>query len=297
MIKEDVTFDSHGDDCAAWVIRPDAHAFPGPRPVVVLGHGLGGVRDMGLDAFAERFAAAGMVAVVFDYRHFGDSGGSPRQLLSVRAQLEDWDAAIAFAKRVAGVDPARIAIWGSSFGGGHVMVVAAKHPELAAVVSQCPFTDGLSSSLALGPRSTLAVAPYALRDEFAALTRRTPVRVKLAGPPGTAALMTAPDAEPGYRALLKPGTTFENAVAARLGTRIGLYNPGRKAKKVTSPLFVGVCLRDSVAPAKATLRHVKKAPNLELHEYDTGHFDIYVGDWFETVVTDETAFLTRWLKP
>ena len=47
----------------------------------VMAHGLGGVRQMRLDAFAERFSSAGYRCLVFDYRHFGAGAGEPRQLL------------------------------------------------------------------------------------------------------------------------------------------------------------------------------------------------------------------------
>jgi uncharacterized protein len=296
--REDHTFASGDETCAAWVYWPPGPGAAGPdQPVVVMGHGLGGVRQMGLDRYAERFAAEGIIAIVFDYRYFGASSGEPRQLLSVGRQLEDWDAAIAFAAALPGADPARIAIWGSSFGGGHVLSVASRHPELAAVVSQCPFTDGLSSTFALGIKSLLKVAPLAVRDEFAALTRRPPVRVPLAGPPGSAALMSAPDALPGYQALVPDGQSVDLTVSARIGSRIGLYNPGRSARKVTSPLMVNACEKDTVAPIKATLRHVRKAPSLELRTYDRGHFDIYVGPGFAEVVEDQVAFLRKHLLP
>jgi hypothetical protein len=121
--------------------------------------------------------------------------------------------------------------WGSSFGGGHVLLGASRHPELAAAVAQCPFTDGLASVRALGLRSFLKVAPLAVRDELAAVTGRTPVRVALAGPPGSAALMTAPDAEPGYRALIPAGEDFDSTVAARIGTRIACTPPGARPRR------------------------------------------------------------------
>ena len=76
-----VTFPSGPDECHAWLYLPKGGGRP---PVVVMAHGLGGVREMRLDAYAERFAAAGYVCLVFDYRHFGASGGQPRQLLSIR---------------------------------------------------------------------------------------------------------------------------------------------------------------------------------------------------------------------
>ena len=93
--RRDVSFNSGEDYCSAWLYLPDGVESP---PVVILGHGLGGTREMGLDAYAERFAAAGIAALAFTYRHFGDSSGEPRQLLSIKRQLQDWDAAIAHVK-------------------------------------------------------------------------------------------------------------------------------------------------------------------------------------------------------
>ena len=107
-----------------------------------MAHGFSGVREQRLDAYAERFAQAGMAVLVFDYRHFGASEGEPRQLLSIARQLEDWRAAVAHARSLEGIDTKRIALWGSSFSGGHVIATAAKDPDVAAVVSQAPYTDG-----------------------------------------------------------------------------------------------------------------------------------------------------------
>lgn len=95
-----------------------------------MAHGLGGVRQMRLDTFAERFSAAGYRCLVFDYRHFGASAGEPRQLLSVRRQLEDWRCAIAYARQLDGVDPERIILWGTSFSGGHVIRIASRDSGL-----------------------------------------------------------------------------------------------------------------------------------------------------------------------
>ena len=215
--RHDVSFTSGEDTCAAWLYLPTGVTSP---PVVILGHGLGATREMRLDAFAERFAQAGIAALAFTYRHFGDSGGQPRQLLSIKRQLADWDAAIAWVKNRRDVDGTRIAVWGSSFGGGHSITVASRHPELKAAVAQCPFTDGLASALALGPAESLKVLPSVARDFASMVFRRPPAMIPLAGPPGSLALMNAPDALPGYEALLPPDTTFRNEVAARVAPTI-----------------------------------------------------------------------------
>ena len=103
---------------------------------------------MRLPAYAERFRAAGYACLVFDYRCFGASGGEPRQLLDVERQLGDWRAALAYARGRDDLDRERLAVWGTSFGGGHALAIGAEDSGIAAVVAQCPFTDGISSALA-----------------------------------------------------------------------------------------------------------------------------------------------------
>lgn len=279
-----------GLHCAASFYRPRG---AGPFPVIVMAHGLGGTRVMRLPAFAERFAAAGYACLVFDYRHFGDSEGEPRQLLDIDKQLEDWRAAIAYARSLGDVDPARVILWGTSFGGGHVLATAAADAKLAAVISQCPFTDGLSSSLAMNPLTSLKITALALRDRIGALLGAAPVMVPLAGQPGETALMNAPDAYPGYLALKPQDVDIPNFVAARFALDIIRYYPGRKTARITAPVLFCVCETDSVAPAKATLRHAHRAPRREIKQYKDGHFEIYVGEAFERVVRDQLDFLRR----
>ena len=294
FIRHDVSFASGKDTCAAWLYVPSGVTSP---PVVILGHGLGGTREMRLDAFAERFAQAGIAALAFTYRHFGDSSGQPRQLLSIKRQLADWDAAIAWVKKSHDVDSSRIAVWGSSFGGGHSITVASRHPELRAAVAQCPFTDGLASARALGPAATLQVLPSVTKDLASMIGRRTPAMIPLAGPPGSLALMNAPDALPGYEALMPPGTTLRNEVAARVAPTIMAYRPGRAAKKINFPILFCVSNTDTVTPPAQTLRYAHTAPRGEIKRYDAGHFDFYLGEPFEELVGDQVDFLTRQLHP
>lgn len=292
--RHDVSFASGDDTCAAWLYLPTGVTSP---PVVVLGHGLGATREMRLDAFAERFAQAGIAALAFTYRHFGDSSGQPRQLLSIKRQLGDWDAAIAWVKNRRDVDGSRIAVWGSSFGGGHAITVASRHPELKAAVAQCPFTDGLASALALGPTESLKVLPLVARDYAAMVLRRPPAMIPLAGPARTVALMNAPDALPGYLALIPPDMTFRNEVAARVAPTIATYRPGRSAKNIRFPILFCVSNTDSVTPPAQTLRHARTAPRGEIKRYDAGHFDFYLGAPFEALVRDQVEFLTLHLQP
>jgi len=290
--RQDIRFDSGEAYCSAWLYLPVGVEKP---PVVVLGHGLGAIREMRLDAFSERFAAAGIATLAFTYRYFGDSGGQPRQLMSVKRQLVDWDAALDFVKGCAEVDGSRVAVWGSSFGGGHAITVASRHPELLAAISQCPFTDGLASATALGLKGTLQVTPVILLDWIAKLLGRPPVMVPIAAAPGEPALMNAHDALPGYLALMPKGVKFVNHVAARVLPEIVTYRPGRSASKVKFPILFCVSTTDTVTPPEQTIALVRKAPHGETKLYSAGHFEFYMGAAFEELVSDQIQFLTKHL--
>ncbi len=290
--RRDIHFNSGETFCSAWLYLPVGVERP---PVVVLGHGLGAVREMRLDAYCERFAAAGIATLAFTYRYFGDSGGTPRQLMSVGRQLGDWDAALDFVKASPELDGSRVAIWGSSFGGGHAIQVASRHPELKAAISQCPFTDGWESATALGLRATLQITPVVMRDFAARLFGRPPVMVPIAALPGQPALMNAHDALPGYLALMPKGLDFVNRVAARVIPEIVSYRPGRRAAKVKFPILFCVSRTDTVTPPERTVAMASRAPRAEIKLYDCGHFDFYLGQHFERAVADQTEFLKRHL--
>ncbi len=290
MNRIDQTFSSGRETCAAWLYLPDSNK---PAPVIVMAHGLGAVRSMRLDAFAERYCQAGYACLVFDYRHFGDSSGEPRQLLSVKRQLEDWRAAVRFAQQAPWVDGSRVIVWGSSFSGGHVLKTAANASGVAGVMSQCPFTNGIASSLALHPLSLTKVSLAATLDVLTMPFRKTPVMVDLAGHPGDGALMTAHDVMEGYNGIKPAGSDIPGYVAARFGFEISRYFPGLSAKKIKAPTLLIACLKDTVAPVKPTLRYAKKLKQGSLVELDTGHFDIYRGEWFEKVVVIQLDWLRK----
>lgn len=288
--RSDATFASGGERCAAWVYRP---ARAGDVPCVVMAHGWSAVREQRLDAYAERFAAAGLAVVVFDYRHFGASSGEPRQLLDIGRQLADWEAAVAFARGLDGVDPERIVLWGSSFSGGHVQAIAASDARVAAVIAQVPFADGLRNLPRLGVGLSLRLTAAGLRDVAGALAGRPPRMLAAVGPPGSLAVMTSPDAEPGFRAIDPPGSTWRNETAARIALRVATYRPGRRADRIAAPILYAIADDDVITPPEFAAAAAERAPRGEVRRYPGGHFDLYDGEGFERVVADQVAFLER----
>ena len=184
-------------------------------------------------------------------------------------------------------------MWGSSFSGGHVVAVAAEDPGIAAVVSQAPFTDGVSAIAAGGAVQALKLTGAGLRDGLAMLLGRDPVYLPAVGPPGSLAVMTAEEAEPGFADIDAPGSTWENRVAGRVALAVGGYRPYAKFGKLRQPVLVLVCDRDDTTPPGPAVKAAEKSPNATLVRYPIGHFEIYVDPQFETTVADQTDFLVR----
>ena len=261
--------------------------------------GFGGTRDSGLLGYAEGFAAAGMDVLLFDYRGFGASGGSPRQLVSVRRQRQDYHAAVATARQLPGVDPERIVLWGVSYAGGHVVVVAARDTRVAATVSLTPAMDGIPVLVQLGrnggPAHLARATANGLRDALRALTGRAPHLVPMIGEPGSNAIIVKAGGEKAYTAIAGP--SWRNEVCARTALEAGLNRPIRFASRVSCPLLVQVGTSDSICPPPAGRRAVAKAgARAELREYPVDHVDVYSGAGQEQALADQLDFLHRCLR-
>lgn len=291
MMRRDHTFLSGGQLCAARLFTPDGS--DGARPCVVMAHGLDGAGNARLGAFADRFAEAGIAALIFDYRHFGHSEGEPRRLVDRDRQLEDWRAAINFARMLQGIDPQRLVVWGTSLSAGHVATLAADDPEIAAAISQVPVVSGAAVLRAAGPRAVLRIAIAGLHDQVRRLFGRPPSFFPLVGPPGSRAAMTSPDAEPGYRALFEPGEESRTEATARGLLRLAAYRPVIRAPEIRCPWLVCVCDGDAITPPRPAVKAAARAPRGEIRHYDAGHFDIYAGPTFEIAVSDQVDFLRR----
>ena len=286
--RVDVRIPSHGEELAAYLYRPSGG--DDPVPCVVMAHGFSATRDDGLPDYAEAFADAGFAVLLFDYRHFGASTGLPRQLLDIGRQQDDYRAAVQWARHADGIDPDRIALWGSSFSGGHVLTVAAADPRIAAVIAQAPYTDSLPILRRMSVRNLVPAAVAALRDSAGAVLGREPVLMPAAGPPGSFAALTEPDALTGFQAIIGPESLWRNEVAARLMLTLPFFRPVRSAARLTMPVLLCVCDADTTTPPSSTITVGRRAPRAELRHYPYGHFAIYTDP---QVKIDQVDFLRR----
>jgi pimeloyl-ACP methyl ester carboxylesterase len=284
----EVRIPSHGEQLAAYVYRPEQT----DRRVacVVMAHGFSATRDDALPAYAEAFCDAGFAVVLFDYRHFGASTGQPRQLLDIAAQQDDYRAVIGWARRAEGIDSGRIVLWGSSFSGGHVIAVAATDPLIAAVISQAPYTDSIPVIRRMPPGNLIRAVAAALRDAAGAALGLAPTLIPAAGPPGTFAAMTEPDALAGFTAIIPPESLWRNEIAARVMLTLPFFRPVRLAHRLTMPVLFCVCDADTTTPPESTLKAAGLAPRGQLRRYPYGHFAIYSDP---KVKADQVEFLRR----
>jgi len=295
--REGIAFRSGTDHCAAW------HYQGSNGACVVMAGGAGVAKEPATDRFAARFHAAGYSVLAFDYRHFGESGGTPRQVLRIREQLADWEAALDCAAALPEVETGKIAGWGFSLAAGHLLRLAARPQDqrrLAAVIAQAPLADGaVSSPRALRHETPGVLARFpliALRDVARGLAGREPLVVPLAGPRGAVAMLTTPDATDGDRAL-NPGDTYrdwQQTIAARSVVPIALYRPGRSARRITCPLLAVISNRDQSVLAAPALKAARRAPAGEVLQVDGNHYAAFL-DQHENVVAAELDFLRRHL--
>lgn len=289
-----IEFASEGTRCNGRLFLPDANERP---PVVVMGHGLGAQQDFRLPAFAERFVERGLAAFTFDYRHWGESAGEPRQLLIPKKQKQDWHAALACVRKLAQVDGSRLAIWGSSFGGAHVIQVAAEDHNIDAVVSQVLAADTASAVTSFGLGYMFKTASLGIIDSLRGLLGLKPLYLPLVGKPGETAVMNTPECWDGYLGLVPEGSSWRNEVTARSVLRLAAYRATTVAHNVTAPTLLMGGQQDSLVSIEDIRKLAEKMSNAVLKEYDCDHFQPYYPPMFDTFASEQADFLVEKLRP
>ena len=283
--RRELRFPSAGDACAGWLYRPQAD---GPAPCVVMANGFSMTRHDGLPAYAERLASAGAAVLAFDYRYLGDSGGLPRQRLRTAAQMQDWRAAVAYARTLEGVDERRIVLWGFSLGGGHAVETAASDPRIAATLALCPMLDGFARVMATPARLSAWLIPRALVAQLGGQDL-----VPVTAQPGGRAAMALPGEADGFAAVVGPGSPWRNEISPAIFLSVGLHRPVRRARAVSSPVWLGLGERDVTVSAKAIERFAERAVKAELHRYPYDHFGAFIDGSPDRVASDQIDFLRR----
>ncbi len=291
MQRQDVEFPTDdGVTLRGWLFTPDG---PGPYPAITMAHGFAGVKEHGLERFARRFADAGFVVLVHDHRGFGASDGLPRNDINPWVQVADWRRAISFLEGLPLVDPDRIGLWGSSYAGGHAIVLGATDRRLRAVVAQVPTISGYQQSLRrVAPDQVSALEGAFTEDDRRQFSGSAPAtQAVVSADPAIPAAYRSPDAVAFYTQPVPPGT-WDNAVTLRSTRAARMYEPGTFICRVSpTPLLMVVAMQDTVTVTDLALAGYEKALQpKKLVTIAGGHFDPYLtqfdaaggaaADWF-----------------
>ena len=280
MTRRDIEFDAEGVTLRGWHY-PAGDAGTGGAPAVVMAHGFSAVKEMYLDSFAEVFAAAGLNVLVFDYRCFGASDGEPRQEIDPWAQVRDYRHAITYLHTVPEVDPGRIGIWGSSYSGGHVLMVGAIDRRVKAVVCQVPMISGHDNMRALVRADLIAGFRSAFEgDRAARYTGAAPAMVPVVSenPMVAAALPTADSFQWFTESAADRAPSWRNEVTVRSVEMFTEYEPGTYLPWISpTPLLMLVAREDHLTPAELAIAAFQRANEpRRLVIMPGGHFDAYV---------------------
>jgi fermentation-respiration switch protein FrsA (DUF1100 family) len=266
-----------------------------------MAHGVGAVKEMYLDAFARRFAEAGIAALLFDYRFFGASGGEPRQRLFPRDQIEDYRSALTWLSMQPEIDADRLGVWGTSFSGGHVLHVAAYDPRVKAVVSQVGAMDSYEIARSSAtPEQFAALEQMTVDERIRHATEGGERYIPSAGLPGQGfALQSDPDTyDFGREAQATVAPSWRNEVTMSSLEAILEHRPARSIELIAPrPLLMILTKNDAISSPdsiRAAFAHAGEPKRLL--ELEGGHYALYRGpgadeasraaaDWFSQHLT------------
>ncbi len=282
-MRKDIEFKTEdGVTLRGWHYVPEG--AQGPVPTIVMAHGYSAVKEMYLDRFAEAFARVGLASIVFDNRNFGASDGEPRYEIDPWQQVRDYRDAITYAETLPETDAQRIGIWGSSYSGGHVMVVGALDRRVKCVVSQVPLASGHRNVRRLIRADYLAsVQAMFDEDRRARMNGAAPAMIPVvAEDPAAPSALPTPDS---WTWFIETGKTrapsWHNEVTLRSVEMFTEYEPISYARYISpTPFMMIVALDDVLTVSDLALEAYEEALGpKQLVTLSGGHFDAYVNDF------------------
>ena len=267
-----------GTTLRGWHYTPNAS---GKHPTIVMAHGFSAVKEMYLDRYAEAFAQAGFASVVYDNRNFGASDGEPRQEIDPWLQIRDYSDAITFAQSLDQTDPTRIGVWGSSYSGAHVLVVAATDRRVKCVVSQVPAISGSQGFRRLVRADFIAPLEAQLHaDRVNRAAGGAPAMLPVVAADTTApsALPTADSYQWFTQTAASRAPSWRNEVTLRTIEYAFGYEPGAYIGLISpTPLLLIVAVKDHLAVSDLAIAAYERAfEPKRLVLLPGGHFEAYV---------------------
>ena len=280
-MRKEITFTSKGLHCRGWLYVPDDLAEGQKAPTIVMAHGFSCVKEMMLPDFAERFAAAGFVTLAFDFRYFGDSEGEPRSQLFPLHQVEDVRNAISWVSGQPEVDPQRVGLWGTSYGGGIVVYVATFDKRVKAVVAQVPSAISLESRRARDPEGWDARDGFFLRDRIERYKTGAVNYMKVVAPEGEPCVFPGEESYEAFIGSTESSPNWRNQVTIESLEKTREFDPVSMVHWVApTALLLIPAEKDSLIPVDAVTETYKRARKPKaLSVLPIGHFEIYAEPW------------------
>jgi len=261
-----------------------------------MAHGFSAVKEMFLDSYAEAFAEAGLGVLVFDHRNFGASDGHPRQEIDPWAQVRDYRHAITYARTLPQVDKERLGVWGTSYSGGHAIVVGALDRRVRCVVSQVPLISGYRNRQRLVRADLLHQVEEVLEaDRQARMAGNPPATIPVVAedPLSTPCALPTRDSYEWFMLAAQRAPSWRNEVTLRSLELILEYEPGAFIQRVSpTPLLMIVAAYDHLAVADLALEayNVALEPK-KLLLVPGGHFDVYTTFFQQTAQAARDWFI------
>ena len=269
MDKQELFFESEGVALCGWLARP---AGDGPHPIVVLVHGLSAIIDLDIAEYAERFVAAGFACFTYDHRNWGRSAGWPRSETDPWRQVADLREAISYVRTLPGIDAERIGLWGTSYGGGHVLTVSALDGRVRCVVSQVPLTSG--------SRTFAAWVPADKQAGFLARIAADRDARRAGGLPATTLAATKGSETAEWVARKDSMGRYRNELTLRSFDLLRSYEPMSFVPAISpTPLMMIIAARDTTTPtAWQQETFASGGEPKRLVTVDCRHYDVYMDD-------------------
>jgi uncharacterized protein len=139
-LKRKINFNRDGLTLVGNLFTPERFDENAHYKAVIVEGSFSSVKEQMPGTYAQKFADQGFVTLAFDYSHYGESAGEPRQLESPAEKLSDLEAAVSYLTRLPYVQA--VGMVGVCTSGGNAAYLGAAEPRIKAVATVAAFLPG-----------------------------------------------------------------------------------------------------------------------------------------------------------
>ncbi len=290
-MKKNIEFYSDGSKIKGHLYLPDQLKDGEKIPGIVLCHGFAGVKELLLPPYAQTFSESGFAALPFDYRGFGESEGERGKLIPY-FQIADIRNALTFMQTQAEVNPDKLGLWGTSFGGANAIVTSDLDKRVKCLSVQLTFGDGervITGGLDEQEKEKLLAMLHKLQVKEVTQNKSMQVTVQkiLTDEQSIEFFNKMIEAYPELNIkipFLTIKETMEHKPEKHLGgVRVPILIVGAENDKVNPPEESGIIFEKANEPKE--LMMVPRA----------AHYEVYEGEMFNSVVSKQLEWFKTYL--